>query len=199
MGYELEKLKAHHKVIMDLHVQGFTNREIASQLGMSEVGVGGILNCTLVQDELAKRTRKNSQITDQIVASTVTKAMGFLEERAFSAAEQLALLAQGATSESVKLAANNSLLDRVGLSEVRKDSVSSAPSFQITQNLAVFIKQVMEEDRGGSEEQKPEYGKFPHSGSNLESGVESEQHSTPLLDSASPEIGKDDEPVSSAA
>lgn len=145
MGKELDRLQAQHLAIMDLDIAGMSGRDIASQLGIHENTVSGIKNSTLYQHSLSVRRNRLVKSQEAMLLSTVGKAREVLENSAADAALELAKLAKSAENESVRLKANESILDRTGLGGVEESG--RVIEIKMKTQDAALLRIVLREDR----------------------------------------------------
>lgn len=130
---------------MDMDIAGMSGRDIASQLGIHENTVSGIKNSTLYQHSVAKRRGKLIKGQEAMLLSTVGKARELLENSAEAAALELQNLAKTATNESVRLKANESILDRTGLGGVEESG--RVIEIKMKSQDAALLRIVLREDR----------------------------------------------------
>lgn len=87
VAWEMKRLTARHKCILDLHLAGLSHREVAQEMEMTEQAIGMICRSPLFQDELARRRSGLDRKVDEASASTVARAKQIMEEAAADAAQ----------------------------------------------------------------------------------------------------------------
>lgn len=149
----LQRIQGRHREVIDLHLMGMSNADIAALSGMTEVAIRGILASPLIQDVVARRIAKIEDAKDEQIAMGVGEAKKVLEEHSADAARTLVELQQNAESESIRMQSANSILDKV----FRKDDQSGMPPITLNGGNLVLMQQVLQEEREGRrkyEEQK---------------------------------------------
>jgi CheY-like chemotaxis protein len=87
--HELQRLKAVHYLIMDMHLRGMSNVQIAEELDRSSVGIGLIIQCPLFQQELARRREHNDKTETEQRSLYINRAKEVLTKNAENAATKL--------------------------------------------------------------------------------------------------------------
>lgn len=95
--------KLEDRLVILMKSAGYTNVEIAEQLGITPVTVSYIL----------KQPWAAEQVLEEIERSGRDKVVATLQGAAYDAALRLIEISESASSEQVKLKANNDVLDRV--------------------------------------------------------------------------------------
>lgn len=109
---ELQRLLPRHFRILDLCLLGWSQKNIATEVGMTPTGIGLIVNSPRFQDELARRREAKGRQTDEVETISLGNATRKLEDAAEDAASvQVTLLKD--EDHRVQLSASNSILDRV--------------------------------------------------------------------------------------
>lgn len=85
--WELKRLTAKHKCILDLHLAGLSHIDVAKEMKMTEQAIGMICRSPLFQDELARRRSGLDKKVDEASANTVSLAKKIMEEAAADAAQ----------------------------------------------------------------------------------------------------------------
>jgi len=83
---ELQRLVPRHFNIMELCLQGYTQRDIADSLGMSQTAISLIVNSPVFQDELAKRRSTQQKMTDEVSVKERTNIVSDLRQKIEEAA-----------------------------------------------------------------------------------------------------------------
>jgi hypothetical protein len=110
---ELQKLLLRHHQIIDLALQGLTQREISAAVGLHETAISRILNSPLVQGEIARRRVTHVELldTESIKNSVESNALATLREAAPRAAQcQVDLM--NSDDPRTALAASKEILNR---------------------------------------------------------------------------------------
>ena len=89
MAWELKTMKARHKLIIDLHLAGLKNTEIAEEMDNTAESVGMILRSPIVQEELARRRYAVDKVSDQAVGNVAARAKEILAAASANAAQLL--------------------------------------------------------------------------------------------------------------
>lgn len=89
MAWELSAIKARHKCIIDLHLAGLKNVDIAEQMDCTDVSVGMILRSPIVQAEIARRRTTVDRKVDDATANVIQRAKQIMENASTSAAQKL--------------------------------------------------------------------------------------------------------------
>lgn len=116
--YQPEKMNDRHHRIMRLHLLGYSGREIASMLGLSESRVSIVINSNLgrCQSAIMKSEADTSAIeTARRIREVAPKALQVIED----------ILADDSVPSSVRLKAAQDALDRAGHGAVKKLDVRS--------------------------------------------------------------------------
>lgn len=139
MGNSINRLLPRHFKILDLALQGLSRTQIASEMEMSPVGVGLILNSPKFQDELARRRTEIDKKSDEGLATNLANAKEILSNAAEDAA-QVHVDLLNSEDDRVKQFSANQVLDRVGLARAEKGgggdfnvAVINAESLQVLQ------------------------------------------------------------------
>lgn len=112
MGYENQRIMTRHQEIIDLHLAGCSNIEIASKVGYSPVGVGLVLRGRLVQDEIARRRSGIEKKVDKDAVTGIELARMVVNEAAVDAAEALRAQVLGDNvTEGVRQSAASKILE----------------------------------------------------------------------------------------
>ena len=132
--YHIQRLLPRHFQILELHLGGLSNVEIASTVGMTKEGISTIIRSPIFQSELQRRlTERNNRSVDSQISEVVSQARKVLEHAATKAAETQEQLLES-DDDSVKLRASDSILDRVLGRKEAPGSKSDGPN--ITVNIA---------------------------------------------------------------
>lgn len=99
--YTVQHEKPEHRLMVMLKSAGYSNKEIADQMGYSSVQVGYIMKQEWAAKMLLER-----------IHNTGDSAMKILQDAAAEAAQRLVEIARTATNLEVKRKANNDILDR---------------------------------------------------------------------------------------
>jgi hypothetical protein len=73
MSWELRVIKARHKCMVDLHLAGMTNVQIAEEMDCTPESVGMILRSPIVQQEIAQRRGSITKHTDEAYTESLAK------------------------------------------------------------------------------------------------------------------------------
>lgn len=87
--WEASRILPRHRAIINLALEGLSNKAIAERLQMSTVGVGLILRSEIVQDEMARRREKREREQDDLALSDIELAKQTLQQASLDAAEKL--------------------------------------------------------------------------------------------------------------
>lgn len=111
--HQIQRLLPRHFKMINYHVAGMTNRQIADMLGVTEQSVGIVLRSPMALAEVQRqlKARNNGEVTDEAEAYA-SKARITLQQNSEKAAQtQVELL--DSDDDSVRLRASGSILDRV--------------------------------------------------------------------------------------
>lgn len=89
MAWELSAIKARHKTMIDLHIAGLKNVDIAEEMDCTAESVGMILRSPIVQSEISRRRSTVDRRVDEATANVVVRAKEILEKASTKAAEKL--------------------------------------------------------------------------------------------------------------
>lgn len=129
---ELKRLLPRHYKILDLYQAGTKVKDIAQALGLSPNGVRLIIQSPQFQAELSKsRKTELVEMSDGTVSASV-QARDILERASLKAAEVQTDLLEDESSK-IKLAASNSILDRVFESKRSEGITISAETINLLQ------------------------------------------------------------------
>ena len=117
--YKIQKLSPRHFEILDKHLAGVSNKDIASELGITPQMVTILVNSPNFQHELALRRGVVEGLKNERLADTTDPAVELLRANALRAAEKLV---SGLDEESFAIRKNSAteILDRVGVGKVQK-------------------------------------------------------------------------------
>lgn len=87
VAWEMKRLTAKHKCILDLHLAGLSHRNIAEEMDMTEQAIGMICRSPLFQDELARRRSGLDKKVDEATVNVVARAKQIMEEASAEAAQ----------------------------------------------------------------------------------------------------------------
>lgn len=110
--YEIQSMNGAHHCMLDLVLQGFSNKEIAEKMGYTPQGVMQVINSPIFQHELARRRGNREKVHDEIVASTVVEARDFLQSKALDAAKRLVDKMENTKDERIEMMSIREVLDR---------------------------------------------------------------------------------------
>jgi hypothetical protein len=110
--HEISRLLPRHFRIVELALEGMHTNEIAAAMGMHPQSISLILNSTLVQEEMSRRRSAREIATDDAALDGTLAVRKHLEDSAMDAARTQSMLLES-ESDSIKLGASNSILDRV--------------------------------------------------------------------------------------
>lgn len=143
--YEIQQLNPRHYKILDLSLDGLSNIDIATAVGMSKEAISLIINSPSFQHELAMRRAVRDHQSDNNAAAghTANPALKALQEGALQAARRL-VIAVSDPSPTVAIKASDSILDRVGIGKVEKQEISQrSVSINITADDAAAITETI--------------------------------------------------------
>lgn len=146
MGYQVEKIRACHQRMLDLHLVGKSNTDIAQELEVTPTTVNSFLSSHLAQHKIAQRRDKIEKIQNEAIGHSVTRARDILNEEAERSANKLAELRDTSLDENIQLKASNSILDKVFGSDA-KNGGGAKTQVLIQANQVILLKQTLEEDR----------------------------------------------------
>ena len=118
---QIVTLTPRHLKILDLCLQGWRNKDIATHLDMGQNQVSVIVNSPSFQHEFAMRRHGLEERFDDRTASNIDEATRTLQDGAKDAATKLvnSLTSQ---NELIVLKSANDILDRTGHSKVIKEN-----------------------------------------------------------------------------
>lgn len=139
---ELQRMMPAHHRIVDLALQGYTNRQIAEQMNRTPEGIGLVLKSPLVQGELSRRREIQNQAQATGSANTLNRAKEILIEALVPATNTLVSLLHS-ENQSIQRQSANDIFSLVYGTEGTK--TPSATVINIEQ-MNVLI-QALKEDR----------------------------------------------------
>lgn len=86
--HQLRRMLPRHYRIIELCLAGFTRKQIAQAMQMSEAGIGLIINAPIFQDELARRREALEKSSTTALAYGPQRAKEILEDAAVEAASK---------------------------------------------------------------------------------------------------------------
>ena len=89
MAWELEHIRARHHLMIDLHLQGMSNIQIAEELDCTDVSVGMVLRSPKVQEIIAQRRNAIEKKIDDSYAEELKQARAILAKATPRAAQKL--------------------------------------------------------------------------------------------------------------
>lgn len=89
MVWELSAIKARHKLMIDLHIAGLKNVDIAEEMDCTAESVGMILRSPIVQAEISRRRGMVDRKVDDATANVIQRAKQIMENASTSAANKL--------------------------------------------------------------------------------------------------------------
>lgn len=143
MAHEIQRMQSRHHLMVDYHLTGMSNREIAEALEVTPENVGAVMNSPIVQGEIARRRNNQTQLQTQKQVNTVVRAREMVEENAARAVQKHIDLMDSAKAESLQLKAAENLL-RFVYGEEKKGGPQTV--VVIHANDVNFLKQVLAED-----------------------------------------------------
>jgi len=144
MTQELQKLNNRHYKIIDFCLRGFTNRQIAEQLSITDQAVSIIINSPIFKHELALRRSALSEIKDERIAVEEDDVARTLRDGAIKAAAKL-VLNTNCGNPGAENSACEAILDRTGYSRVTKqENKSVGVQITITKELADVIRSTLD-------------------------------------------------------
>lgn len=130
--YEIQRILPRHFQMIDLHLAGLQNTQIAEIVGCTRETVGIILRSPLVVAEVQRRLKeRNLSSKDQDVDSLVKQTKAILEQSATRAAKRTTELIES-DDDSISLRASSSILDRI--LGTAKDRLPTGPAVSVTIN-----------------------------------------------------------------
>jgi hypothetical protein len=148
--HQIKRLLPRHHRIVELCLQGLSQKAIADELKMSTVGIQLIVNAPMFQDQLARRRKQRNRAEDDGAARASEKAQDVLIGAAVRAAEKHETLLES-EDERVAQGSANSILDRVGLGRV--DRGVSTPTIVLEAEKVELLQIALQESGGGEIEE----------------------------------------------
>jgi DNA-binding CsgD family transcriptional regulator len=146
MGYEMKRLKARQRKILDLKLDGLKNTEIATQLGVTPQTVSNTCGATLAQVELARRRDIMEAQGDEITVVERLSARDILQGAAQDAAEAQIGLMNLSQNEKIRQVAAMDILDRAGVPKVSSQNSTSFSASVVLSEEAVLRLQKATKD-----------------------------------------------------
>lgn len=109
MPHDYKSLKLRQLRIIDLAIEGLSNKAIAEELGIVPQTVSNLLGNPLAQGEIARRRASQESDQDRTRASTISEARAKIDASAGKAADTLVGLLDG-QSETVQLSSAKEIL-----------------------------------------------------------------------------------------
>ena len=122
---DVKRLQGRHLAVLDLHLEGKNNREIALALGMDPHTVGEIVRSPLAQHRISAQREAKQKNSLEAHAQAEQEALEVLRSGMVKAAEKQVSLIDSETSEAISLKACDSVLDR--MLGKKQDSQPSKP------------------------------------------------------------------------
>jgi hypothetical protein len=121
MSHQLQRLFPRHYQMIELFLQGVSNRDIAAQLDMTTATVANVFNSGLVQQQLARRRKNMEKTADESISRSLADAQALIEQSAVAAAQVHVDLLES-SDQRVKQSSANAILDRAGMSGKQADT-----------------------------------------------------------------------------
>lgn len=120
--HQIHKLNARHFRVLDLVLEGKSNKDIAAEVRMGESAVSVLVRSPSFQHELAIRRGVRDAMVDEKAVHDLEPAMNELRKNALLAAQRIT---DGLHEEGFgnRKAAAVEVLDRVGITKVNKSEV----------------------------------------------------------------------------
>jgi len=139
----MEQLTPRAADMLDLRIQGLTSGQIAQRLNLSHPYVCSVMGAPNFQHMLSVRREKLENRIDDKVANATVEAADVLKEHAVQAAKNLVEIADSSKTP-IALRANESVLDRVGVSKKSDGGIKMAQQIVIIDNdTARVIQETM--------------------------------------------------------
>lgn len=145
MNVTIQKLSNRHFKILEFCLRGWTGKQIANHLKMSETQISIITKSPTFQYELAMRREKLDNIVDDKIVEEVDEVENIIKEGTVAAARRLVGTVQNADS-NVALKASEAVLDRGGYPKV-SSTEKRVVNVNIDAKLGELIKETLELDK----------------------------------------------------
>jgi len=130
--YQIEKLNPRHYKILEYCLRGWTNKQIADHLGMTQQAVSIVVNSPSFQHELATRRSKLDNMVDESIVASSNEVTEAIRSYTLAAVHRLGLIASNANSRDADaVRASAEILDRGGFPKVHQVE---------SRNLSVVIR-----------------------------------------------------------
>jgi hypothetical protein len=149
-GYEIQKLAGRHHEILQLALAGNSRKDIAGVLGMTPEAITLITKAPIFQEAFAREKKRRDAGEAEASAEVSQRARGVLEKASVEAAETQAGLLSEEYDPKTRLAASQSILDRV-LGKAAGGGDGSGGTVQITAQSVQLLQLAMSESRGQRE------------------------------------------------
>jgi hypothetical protein len=152
----IQKLNNRHFKILDLYLAGWTNKQIAKEVGMTETGVSVVSRSKSFQHEAAIRRKAFEEDLDEKIAEHQSEASQILQDNAANAAKTLAttLIDDGA-SKNLRVHAAEAILDRAGFSKQTRQEIDNSTIINLKREDLELLNETLKLEKEIIEESKP--------------------------------------------
>jgi len=141
----IQKLSARHYKIIELCLRGWTPKDIAEHLGMSQQWISTVINGPTFQYQLAEQRSKLNDRRDQDIVEQTGRVDEAIASHTMAAVDRLGLVvSNGKDGDAIRAA--DSILDRGGHARVQKTEQRSV-SVTIDAEDAKLITETLQMDR----------------------------------------------------
>ncbi len=147
MGYEISRLTAKHKQLVNLVLEGrYNQRDMAKIVDLTPVAVGYVVNSGVFQQELARRREKLDKQEDFRIANGLSLARDVLEREALPSVLTIAELRDSAPDPNIRRQCANDLLKQAFARENAQAGAGlTAQIVMLQADKMAFFKQVLKE------------------------------------------------------
>lgn len=147
MRQAVKKLNGRHFVIIDRHLMGWSNVQIAESLNMTPQQVSIVLNSASTQYEITRRRNKLDARVDDAVANNTLTVDKAIKQHVIDAAERLGFEVNNLdASPSDRIKAATEILDRGGAPKVMRTE-SKNVNLTIDAKDAALIAETLSMDK----------------------------------------------------
>lgn len=138
--WEVSSMKAKYKLMVDLHIAGLKNIQIAEEMDCTPESVGMILRSPIVQEEIARRRNMVDRKVDEATANVVARAKQILEQNTERAAT---VLCEQIGSEDKRLS-QNACLEVLEMAFGQKSN-TQGPTVVVNADQVLILQQTLSE------------------------------------------------------
>ncbi len=132
----IQQLNPRHHKMLEFNMRGWTNKQIADHLGMTQQNVSVVMRSPSFQHELSMRRAKLEEMSNQSIVSSDQEVTDSIRAGAKAAVERI-LSGIDSVDENVAIRSSESILDRAGFPKVSK---VESKSLSVVMNAEDLVK-----------------------------------------------------------